>query len=75
MKVGDRVRLTSGRFRHCRFNPTWPYEDVIGTISRIINVGISVEWDNGKFNVYDEDDLTAEEIILNVNELFEDIEL
>ena len=71
--IGDRVIYTSGRWPDTEFNPLWKglYGCIVGTIVDADYL-ILVKWDNGKDNIYNDNDLSyyhGEAVF--INELFD----
>ena len=64
LKVGDRVKYTSGIYRESIYNPLWrgEYGEIKGTLISIIRddtIGcpLYVKWDNEIYNYYGLNDL------------------
>jgi hypothetical protein len=59
LKVGDRVKYTSGCFKDSATNPLWggKHGKTKGTIRHTNAGSILVKWENGRENYYSEDDL------------------
>ena len=74
LKVGDRVKYTSGIYGDEKQNPLWDgkYGKVIGTLVSIIRAecALSVQWDNKETNLYKLNDLELVEEQRQLN-LFE----
>lgn len=56
MKIGDRVKYTSGNWGSYLENPLWKDYGVRGTIKEE-GLWLIVKWDNGSRNCYNESDL------------------
>lgn len=79
-KVGDRVRLISLQHGRSRSNPYWPEYKIEGIVDHVYypssGLPVHVKWNNGTSNVYNDRDLEVMiNPIMDVNELFEDIEI
>jgi len=78
-KIGDRVGLIDDRYFNRPSNPWYSKSKVVGTVKNHtegFKDWISIEWDNGQENNYSFNDLfMVDDLIMNVNELFEDIDI
>lgn len=59
MKIGDRVILVSKRWSSDSMNPVYSQHKIIGTIDviKISGLPLIVNWDNGRINHYNHEDL------------------
>jgi len=75
MIVGDTVRLTTDRYGNCDVNPCYDKTGVEGEVTDIEEGTIYVKWDNGRNNVYVKSDLGVILPIIDVDDLFSEIEI
>lgn len=80
LRIGDRVKLITKNWGISEYNPVWEHHHIRGTVTDIErhlkhegDLPCEVEWDNGRSNQYNYENLEVIDSFLRVLDVLDDI--